>query len=651
MAALASRQVLDRGEEARQRLAAIVESSDDAILSKDLNGTILSWNAGAERLFGYKPEEVIGKSVTILIPEDHQEEEPQILERIRRGDRIEHYETIRRRKDGTLIDISLTVSPVYDLTGRVVGASKIARDIGDRKRTEQVLTKRIEELAALYRFTDRLQRSKTPIDVFQAALDAIECALGCERASILLFDAQGVMRFVAWRGLSEGYRNAVEGHSPWSPETPDPYPIHIDDVAAADIPADLKERIASEHIAALAFVPLIASGALIGKFMVYHPERHAFTPSEIDLALTIARQLCFSLERLRADDARRKAEDAQRESEERLQLALTSGSMGAWEWDVASGSVVWSPSLERIHGLEPGTFGGTFEDFLRDVHPDDRGEVVAKIEEALRTRKEYGVVYRMLRPDGSVRWLEACGRVVVELGEARKLAGVCMDVTERRMAESQRELLVAELSHRVKNTLATVISIAQQSFQNNRSLEEARASFSARIRALAQTHGRLAEASWAGVSLRTMLADELAPYRGEDGGNVRFAGPPVMLGPKHALTLGMAIHELATNAAKYGALSAKSGIVEVAWDVQAETRRLHLRWSELGGPPVETPQSSGFGRLLLERALAADLRGDVRLDFGTSGLRCEIDVPLEAPVSYGVAGVSPRRQWRETSSV
>jgi two-component system CheB/CheR fusion protein len=131
-----------RGEEARQRLAAIVESSGDAIISKDLNGKITSWNKGAERLFGYRPDEVIGKPVTILIPPDRQDEEPGILERIRRGDRLEHYETVRRRKDGTLFDISLTVSPINDESGQVIGASKIARDItvriqNDRRRAAQ----------------------------------------------------------------------------------------------------------------------------------------------------------------------------------------------------------------------------------------------------------------------------------------------------------------------------------------------------------------------------------------------------------------------------------------------------------------------------------------------------------------------------------
>jgi len=124
-------------ELAAQRLAAIVESSDDAILSKDLNGIITSWNAGAERLYGYAGHEILGKPVTILIPEDRQDEEPRILARIRRGERIEHYETVRMRKDGSLVDISLSVSPIMDTTGKIIGASKIARDITDKRHAEE----------------------------------------------------------------------------------------------------------------------------------------------------------------------------------------------------------------------------------------------------------------------------------------------------------------------------------------------------------------------------------------------------------------------------------------------------------------------------------------------------------------------------------
>jgi two-component system CheB/CheR fusion protein len=144
-----------RADEAMLRLAAIVESSEDAIVSKDLNGIIMSWNQGAERIFGYRADEVFRKPVTILIPPDRPNEEPEMLRRIRQGQRVEHYETVRRRKDGTLIDVSLTVSPVKDPKGRIIGVSKIARDITKQKRTERDLQEAKEAAEAANRSKDK----------------------------------------------------------------------------------------------------------------------------------------------------------------------------------------------------------------------------------------------------------------------------------------------------------------------------------------------------------------------------------------------------------------------------------------------------------------------------------------------------------------
>jgi PAS domain S-box-containing protein len=170
----------------------------------------------------------------------------------------------------------------------------------------------------LYRFTESLYRAETQHDVYEAALDIITRALGCGRASILLFDDAGIMRFAAWRGLSDGYRRALEGHSPWTRDVKDPQPVCIQDVQAANLPEFLKGTIRAEKIGALAFVPLVANNALIGKFMTYYDARHAFSDAELTLSLTIARQLGFSLERRRAEEALR---ETQRQLESELAAA------------------------------------------------------------------------------------------------------------------------------------------------------------------------------------------------------------------------------------------------------------------------------------------------------------------------------------------
>jgi PAS domain S-box-containing protein len=480
------------GQSHSQRLAALVESSDDAIVSVDLSGTIATWNRGAEELFGYTPGEVIGQSILILLQPDRHGEEAEILRRIACGEHVQHYETVRRRKDGRLIPVSLSVSPVLDGAGQVIGASKIARDMTERKRAEAALSKRADEQAALYEFTDRLFRARTVEDLNEAALDAIIRALACDRASILMFDAAGVMRFVAWRGLSNGYRAAVEGHTPWTREATDPQPIAVENIDATDLDPSLKATVKSEGIAALAFIPLVAKGELVGKFMAYHPMPHAFSEGEINLALTIARQLGFSIERMRADEA--------------------------------------------------------------------------------------------------------------------------------------RELLLRESQHRIKNTLATVQAIAGQTLRGTRP-EELEA-FLSRLRALGEAHDLLTGGSWHQVPLGDLVHRALRPFQPSGSDRIVIDGSEVPVAAKDSLMLTLCLHELATNAAKYGALSNESGKVLVSWMLVGEgvDRKARLLWREAGGPPVAAPRRKGFGSLLIEQSFAPQ-RGTC-LRFRPDGLECALELPL-----------------------
>jgi PAS domain S-box-containing protein len=284
-----------RVEERARLLAAIVESSDDAIISKDLNGIITSWNQGAERIFGYQAHEIVGHSVLELIPPDRRHEEPGILAQLRNGLRIDHYETIRRRKDGSNVDVSLTVSPVKDETGKIVGASKIARDITDRKRVEQ-------QQQILYELTTAINRAAALPEIYETAIEAICRSQSAPRAAILLQDTEGIMRFKAWRNLSDEYRQAVEGHSPWKPDDSAPQPVRINDVLLSPLDDHLKEVVGREGIRSLVFLPISYEGRLLGKFMVYYNTPHKFTTEELLPAQTIVNQVAFAIERRRAGE-------------------------------------------------------------------------------------------------------------------------------------------------------------------------------------------------------------------------------------------------------------------------------------------------------------------------------------------------------------
>ena len=306
---------------------AVIESSHDAIITKNLDGIITSWNAGAEHMFGYKPEEVIGKSVTILMPPGHENEEPAILERLRRGERVDHYETIRVRKDGAPLNISLTISPVKNATGTIIGASKIARDI-----------------------------------------------------------------------------------------------------------------------------------------------------------------------------------------------------------------------------------------------------------------------------------------------------------TASKQAEAQIRHLARETEHRTKNILATVNAAVQLTHAEN--VAEFKKSIEGRIQALANVHRLFVESRWAGAELHELVGEELAPYRRGDGTRISIEGPKLLLEPNAAQTLAVVCHELATNAAKYGALSVADGRVAVTWTSTPDCR-LVLRWNETGGPPVTTPTREGFGTRVVGK-MVQQYKGDVRFDWRPEGLTCEVAMLVNA---------------------
>ena len=204
-----------------------------------------------------------------------------------------------------------------------------------------------------------------------------------------------------------------------------------------------------------------------------------------------------------------------------------------------------------------------------------------------------------------------------------------VDISGRKRAEAQRELLLAELNHRVKNTLAVVQSIAHQTFKETD--PEARKAFEGRLVALGVAHNLLTEANWESASLGQLAADTLQAG-GPNGERVSLSGPRILLPPRGALAMAMALHELYTNAVKYGALSNDAGRIELEWRLTAETpARLELVWRELGGPPVAPPNRRGFGSLLLDRTLAHDLEGTVSMEFTPKGLVCSIVSPLSEP--------------------
>jgi PAS domain S-box-containing protein len=264
-----------------------------------------------------------------------------------------------------------------------------------------------------------------------------------------------------------------------------------------------------------------------------------------------------------------------------------------------------------------------------DLTPQEFKEMTQRTLEQIRSTGEFGPQEKeFFRKDGS--------RVPVVVGGARfegsESQGVafCLDVTERKQAEERQRLLMNELNHRVKNTLAIVQAIAVQTLRMADSPKAFTSAFLARLLALSQTHNLLNQTSWQGADLHDVVRAELAPHADGNADRVRLVGPNVRLRPEAVVTLGMVFHELATNAIKYGALSQPSGRVAVTWSVtaQAHERLLHLEWQETDGPPVRPPRRKGFGSRLIERDLGRQLATEVSLDYLPEGVRCVMRLPL-----------------------
>lgn len=481
------------------------------------------------------------------------------------------------------------------------------------------------ELAVLYRFTDRLFRAENEADVYEAALDAILAGLCCSRASILLFDAAGVMQFVAARGLSAAYRQAVTGHTPWRPGEPQPEPLHEDDVAAAHLPQDLKATIAGEGIGALAFIPLVSEGGVIGKFMAYHDAPHAFSREELELGLTIARQLGFAIERARARADRRHAQDLQHKSDAQFRMLADNIAQLAWMAD-ASGTPYWFN--KRFYDFTGLVEGDSDASARHALHHADHGERVrTNFKRAIEAGQPWEDTFPLRGKDGEYRWfLSRALPIHDEDGRVARWFGTHTDITERLQAEEQRTLLINELNHRVKNTLATVQSLAMQTLRQDENNKEALALFSSRLAALSRAHDILTQENWRGAQLREVVEKSMAPFRTTD--RIDVGGPDARVTPKQALALCIALHELGTNAMKYGALSHRSGRITLAWSVDQGS--LHLSWRESGGPPVTPPTRTGFGTRLIERSLSNDLGGQARILYLPAGVVAQMSTPLEA---------------------
>jgi two-component sensor histidine kinase/DNA-binding response OmpR family regulator len=312
------------------------------------------------------------------------------------------------------------------------------------------------------------------------------------------------------------------------------------------------------------------------------------------------------------------------ESERRRSLALAAGRMGSWEWDVASASFHWDEGQHGIFGVDPVSFVPTPASLRAMIHPEDLPALEEAYGRASSMESTFQTEFRVLRPDGTTRFCFGAGACTFDAGgDIARISGVTIDISERKQAEEHQMLLAREVDHRARNALALVQAIVRLTKAS--SIDTYVGAVEGRIKALSQVHTLLSESRWQGADVERLVAEELAPYRVGDVRKVKMSGPRALLAPEKAQTLALVLHELATNAAKYGALSTLAGEVHVDWEVQ--NGNLILQWTEAGGPPVAAPTAKGFGTRIVNSSIQHQAGGTVSLDWHPQGLRCRLTFP------------------------
>jgi PAS domain S-box-containing protein len=322
--------------------------------------------------------------------------------------------------------------------------------------------------------------------------------------------------------------------------------------------------------------------------------------------------------------------------EHRASLALAAARLGEFEWDIDAGRLTVSEAMGKITGMPVGTIAVTGA--YPYVHPDDIEAVRHIIEDGIANQGRYEARYRMVRPDTrETFWVFTAGVEVRDETGVRRIIGVVRDITEIKAEEEARDTLVAELDHRVKNVLASVQSLAAQSARKTTSVDAFLKHFAGRLEAMASAHALLTATRWRGAEIGNVAAAELG---GLAPGQARWSGPELVLSPRATNALTLAMHELATNAVKYGALSTDTGRVEVKWRSLPDGG-FELDWVERGGPHVAQPTHRGFGSTLLERVTGRELGGSTRMEFRPDGVRVQFVAGPSA-----LAAATPRPELR-----
>jgi PAS domain S-box-containing protein len=514
---------------------------------------------------------------------------------LEQGCSVQGQEAIVGRADGERIPIATYTTPLRDSAGAIVGVINMVVDISERRRVELTLAERDAQLAMAGRAA--LVGSYS----YDVGTDMMEVSEG----------------YVAAHGLAEGTKKTTR--SDWRAR------VHREDLIWIEKKREeaFRGRSGEYDVEYRILRPdnevrWIESRSFIAFDSGGHPQR--VIGVNIDVT------------------ERRQTKQALADRDKQLELAGKVAGVGTFAinvkaaWEHTAQTMQISPGFAAIYGFSEETVEISVGDWRSRVYPADLPQFLANRHKAFaEQRSENHLEYRVVRPCGEIRWVES--RTFIEYdqtGRAKRLVGVNIDATERRKLEEQRKVLIAELDHRVKNALATVSAVVSRTVEGSRCTADFLEALDGRIRSMATTHELLSARRWQGISLRQLVQGELAPYA--TSSNTEIKGLEVVLPADVGQALAMVLHELVTNAAKYGSLSTQGGRVSIRWDwrVNGHSRpHLVLEWQEIGGPPVVDPDNPGYGMSIIRGLLPYECRATVDLVLAPEGVRCRLELPPE----------------------
>jgi PAS domain S-box-containing protein len=518
--------------------------------------------------------------------------------------------------------VVITMVTLYTLVLVALFAQRTNAEEGLRD-SERRLSNKNAALEGLHEISSRLWLRRDLRQALDEILAGAIELLGADMGSIRIWDsARGTLRIEAHRGINHECLDLlrqipVAGNSFCEGALQSGERMVIEDVEADRLFTPFVSLARAAGYRAMQSTPILSrEGKPLGMLATHFRSVHK--PSEQDLRMLdlYVRQAADIIEHHKADNALR-------ESKQRLSDALESGQVVAFEWDAHTCRSQRSDSADRILGLVEA------DDFLAQVNPDDRRQVKASISALSPDSPSYALAFRFVRSDGRQVWLEETARGEFDAtGQLLRIKGLTRDITERKDLEDHKNTLISELDHRVKNVLATVSAVASRTQETSSSMAEFVAALDGRIKSMAITHELLSYRRWQGIPMTELVRRELAPYSA--AGNTQIDGPDVVLRADAGQLLAMVFHELATNAAKFGAISTGLGSVLVRWSFERNGHAeacLLIDWEEKGGPNVVPPKRAGFGTSVVREMIPYELGGTVDYVFAPAGVRCKLEIP------------------------